>query len=153
YRGSRAVVSPPELSSSHVFFRLDNNASGRDMRHYAAIVSALGLGAVRLPAGIANFGRSSVLAEARYDDRSTQALFLTPCGEPREHSEYEAAGRRAVALLVLPDGDDAFRLRPVTDDQLWSRMKDQGPANFGLLLPQTQADGVRPDYLAIQWWA
>jgi hypothetical protein len=28
-----------------------------------------------------------------------------------------------------------------------------GPDNFQQLMPQAQADGVRPDYLAIQWWA
>ena len=55
---------------------------------------------------------------------------------------------RALALLVLPDGDDAFRLRPATDDGLWNEMKAQGPANFASLLPATQAEGVRPDYLA-----
>ena len=60
---------------------------------------------------------------------------------------------RALALLVLPDGDDAFRLRPATDDGLWNEMKAQGPANFASLLPATQAEGVRPDYLAIEWWA
>jgi hypothetical protein len=31
-------------------------------------------------------------------------------------------------------------------------MKDDGAAKFALLLPQPQADGVRPDYLAIEWW-
>jgi hypothetical protein len=32
-------------------------------------------------------------------------------------------------------------------------MKVQGPANSTRLLPATQAEGVRPDYLAIEWWA
>jgi hypothetical protein len=32
-------------------------------------------------------------------------------------------------------------------------MKAQGPANFTRLLPATQAEGVRPDYMAIEWWA
>ena len=153
YRGSRAVVAAPELASSHLFFRLDNSASRTDMRRCAAIVSALGLGAAPVPDGIADFGRTTVLAEARYDDADTRALFLGADGAPRPLSDYESAGRRAVALLVLPDADDAFRLLPATDDQLWSRMKDKGPANFGQLLPAAEADGVRPDYLVIQWWA
>ena len=153
YRGSQSVISPPELSSSHVFLRLDNSAGRKDMRRFAAIASALGLAAPPVPDGVADFGRSSVRAETHYDDRSTRALFLAADGSPRPRGEYEAAGRQAVALLVLPDGDDSFRLRPVTDDNLWNQMKDLGPANFGQLLPQTQADGVRPDYLAIQWWA
>jgi hypothetical protein len=153
YRGSRSVVSPPELSSAHVFFRLDNRAGPDDMRRAAAIASALGLGEPRIPDAIASFGRTCVFAEARYDDASARALFLTPDGAPRDHREYETAGRRAIALLVLPGGSDSFRLRPATDDQLWSQMIDEGPANFNLLLPQAQADGVRPDYLAIRWWA
>jgi hypothetical protein len=152
YRGSRTVVAPPELSSSHLFFRLDNNTTPEEMRRFAAIAPALGLAAPTLPAEAASYGRTSVLAEASYDDAAAEALFLFK-GAPRAHSEYEAAGRRAVALLVLSDADDSFRLRPATDDALWGRMKDMGPANFAQLLPQTQADGVRPDYLAIQWWA
>jgi hypothetical protein len=153
YRGSRSVVSPPELSSTHVYFRLDNNSGRDDMRRAAAVASALGLGDPRVPDGIANFGRACVFAEARYDNAAAQALFLAPDGAPRDHGEYEAAGRRAIALLVLSDGGDAFRLGPATDDHLWSQMIDKGPTNFNLLLPQAQADGVRPDYLAIRWWA
>jgi hypothetical protein len=153
YRGSRSVVFPPELSSSHVFFRLDNSPSRDDLRRSAAAVSALGLGEPRIPAGIPDFGRTTVFAEARYNDAAARALFLTADGSPRESGEYESVGRRAIALLVLHDGSDSFRLGPATDDHLWNRMKDQGPANFNLLLPQAQADGVRPDYLAIRWWA
>jgi hypothetical protein len=153
YRGSRSVVSPPELSSAHVYFRLDINSGRDDMRRAAAVASALGLGEPPIPDGIASFGRTCVSAEARYDDAAARALFLTPDGAPRDPGEYEAAGRQAIALLVLPDGGDAFRLGPATDDHLWSQMIDNGPANFNLLLPQVQADGVRPDYLAIRWWA
>jgi hypothetical protein len=153
YRGSHSVVSPPELSSAHAFFRLDNSAERDEMRSAAAVASALGLGEARIPDGIASFGRTCVFAEARYDDAAARALFLNPDGAPRDLREYEMAGRRAIALLVLQDGGDAFRLLPATDNQLWSQMIDQGPANFNLLLPQAQADGVRPDYLAIRWWA
>ena len=153
YRGSRAVVAPPQLSSAHVFFRLDNDTNREDMRRFAAIAPALGFDAARLPEPVSDFGRSTVTAEAHYNDAQTRSLFLKPDGTPRDRGEFETAGRRAVALLVLPDGDDAFRLRPATDDALWARMKDQGPANFQLLMPQAQADGVRPDYLAIAWWA
>jgi hypothetical protein len=152
YRGSRSVVSPPQLSSAHVYLRLDNSAGRDDLRHAAAISSALGLGEPPIPAGIAGFGRTCVSAEARYDDAAALSLFLTPDGAPRDPRDYETAGRRALALLVLPDGGDAFRLRPATDDQLWSQMVDKGPSNFNQLLPQDQADGVRPDYLAIRWW-
>jgi hypothetical protein len=153
YRGSRAVMAPPDLASSHMFFRLDNHTSADEMRRAVAAVAALGLAPPTLPLGVGDFGRSTFLAEARYDDALSHALFLRPDGSPREVSEFEAAGRQAIRLLVPADGDDAFRLRPATDDALWARMKDAGPANFHLLLPPNEAEGVRPDYLAICWWA
>ena len=153
YRVSGTVVSPPELGSSHLFFRLDASAGRSDLRRSAAIATALGLHGAALPEGVQDFGRTSVLAQARYDDALAHALFLHADGTPRALEEYESAGRRAIRALVLPDGDDAFRLRPATDNVLWERMKKLGPANFHELLPRPQADGVRPDYLAIQWWA
>jgi hypothetical protein len=154
YRGSRAVMNPlPQLASSHLFFRLDNNISVQDLRRWVAIAPALGLALAPLPAGIDHFGRTSVLAQARYDDALSRALFFRPDGSLRDHNDYEIAGRRALALLVPPDGDDAFRLGPATNDSLWNKMKELGPANFQQLMPQAQADGVRPDYLAIEWWA
>jgi len=153
YRGSRTVVSPPQLFSSHVFFRLDNDTGRDDIRRIAALASALGLSTVPIPEAMTDFGRCSLAVEAHYDDAAARALFLGAAGAPRDHTEYEAAGRRALALLVLPDGDDALRLRPATDDGLWNEMKAQGPANFTRLLPATQAEGVRPDYPAIEWWA
>lgn len=153
YRGSRAVVSPPELSSSHSFFRMDRQTSRDDMRRCANIPTALHLETPRLPEGLTDFGRSIVSAEVNYDDAQTRALFLNAHGGPRGVGEYEAAGRWAIVSLVPPDGDDAFRLRPATDDRLWAHMKDQGPANFRLLFPQEQVGGVTADYLAIRWWA
>ncbi len=153
YRGSKTVVSPPELTSSHVFFRLQAKTGRDDMRAAASIAAALGLRGPEIPAGIEDFGRTSLLAETRYDDALSHALFLRPDGTPRTHTEYESAGRRAVLMLVLPDGDDRFRLAPASDDALWERMKTLGPANFQQLFPQLQAAVICADYLAIQWWA
>ena len=153
YRGSKVVTAPPELTSSHMFFRLYSDASPRDIRDGAAIAAALRLRGPEIPAGIDDFERTCVLAETRYDDALSHALFLRPDGTPRTHDEYETAGRKAVQLLVLPDGDDRFRLAPATDDALWDRMKDIGPANFEQLFAQLPAAVIRADYLAIQWWA
>jgi hypothetical protein len=152
YRVSGAVISPPELTCSHVFFHLDNHTSLDEMKRISLAAAALGLGPFHLPADISDFGRTTVLAEARYDNELTWALFLEN-GSPRPTEEYEAQGRRAVRLLVPPDGDDVFRLGPATNDALWKQMQDVGPANFTQLMPQLQADGVRPDYLVISWWA
>jgi hypothetical protein len=147
YRGSRSVVSPPSLASSHLFFDMKAEADRDDMRRDAAIVAALGFTAPAIPDGVADFGRTSVLAEAGYDDALSHSLF------EHSHAEYEAAGRRAIRALVLPDGDDSFRLKPATDDALWARMSDLGPPSFRLLFPEEQVGAVTADYLAIQWWA
>jgi hypothetical protein len=153
YRGSRAVAAPPELASSHVFFRIDNSTSRDELRRYLAIPPALGLGAGTPPAGADDFGRTCTLAEATYDDAAMRALFLRAGGTVRTHDEYEQAGRRALMLLIPPESDDAFRLRPMTDDALWTKMKDLGPANFEQLVPAAEAPIIRADYLTIQWWA
>jgi hypothetical protein len=146
YRGSRAVVSPPELASSHLFFSMDNHADRRRVRRDTAIATALGFNAPSIPDSITDFGHTSVLAEARYDDALLHSLFQ------HSHAEYEAAGRRAIAMLVLPDGDDSFRRKPATDDALWQRMQE-GPTTFAGIFPREQVGGVTADYLAIQWWA
>jgi hypothetical protein len=87
YRGSRIVVSPPQLFSSHVFFPLDNHTGRDDIRRIAALASALGLSTVPIPEAMTDFGRCSLAVEAHYDDAAARALFLGA------------------------DGDDAFRLR------------------------------------------
>ncbi len=154
YRGGLTAMNAlPQMTSCHQFFKLDNNLSLHDLQRWVAIAPALGLTAAPVPSATDHFGRTSVLAESRYDDALSRALFFAPGGALRDRSEYETAGRRAIALQVLPGGDDAFRLGPATNDSLWNKMKELGPANFQQLMPQAQADGVRPDYLAIQWWA
>jgi len=153
YRGSRAVISPPQLASSHVFFEYDDNASGKDMSRLAAIGPALRLAAAQVPAGTNGFGRTSVFAESRYDDSLARALFLEADGTPRTHAEYETAGRHAIQLLVPTNADDCFRLQPATDDTLWQQMKNLGQANFGQLFPEAHVGAISADYTAIQWWA
>ncbi|MBZ5581898.1 MAG: hypothetical protein LAQ30_06775 [Acidobacteriia bacterium] len=153
YRGSKSVVSPPKLASSHLFFAMDSRTSREELRRFAAIAPALNLSAANLPEGTSDFGRTSVFAEARYDDALSRSLFYRAGGAPRPHADYEAAGRRAIALLVPSGADDAFRLPPTADDALWDRMKDLGPANFRQLFPPLHAEVIGADYLAIQWWA
>ncbi len=153
YRTSGMITSPPKLASSHVFFRLDAKTNSREMRDAKAIAAALGFPGPEIPAGVDDFGRTVVLAETHYDDDLSHALFLHSDGTPRSHAEYEAAGRRAFRLLLLPDGGDTFRLKPMTDDALWANMKSLGQANFRTLFPEAQAQVVAADYSAIIWWA
>jgi hypothetical protein len=153
YRGTRTALAPPELKSTHSFFKLDDNTNRDEMRRFVMALEAIRLSPPALPDGITKFGRATLNAEANYDDPATVALFLREDGTPRPVEEYESVGRTAMRLLVPPDGDDAFRLRPLSDDALWSQMKDLGPANFRQLFSQTQAPVIAADYLAINWWA
>jgi hypothetical protein len=153
YRGSRAVISPPQLASSHLFFKSQDRTNRKDLRRFTAIAPALRLAAAQLPTESDDFGRTSVFAEARYDDALARALFLQADGTPHLLGEYETAGRRAITCLVLPDGDDAFRLKPATDDALWKKMKTLGQFNFHQLFPPEEVGGVSTDYVAIRWWA
>lgn len=153
YRASPTRTAPPELTSSHVFFRVDDSTSLPELRRDLAAASALALNPPTPPQDVASFGRTCTTAEARYDDQLMHRLFLAPDGTARARDEYEAAGRRALAMLVLPDGDDRFRLLPTADDDLWRRMNDLGPANFEQLFPALQAAVIRADYVTIQWWA
>jgi len=152
YRGSKTALAPPQLKSSHSFFRLDDSAARDELRRFLLALEAVALAPPPLPEGIAAFGRTTLNLEAAYDDAASLALFLRG-GAPRAVGEYELAGRSAIQLLIPADGDDAFRLRPAGDNALWARMKDAGPANFDQFFPRAQAPVVAADYLAIRWWS
>ncbi len=153
YRGSQASLAPPQLKSTHAFFRLDSKTSRGELDRCRMALTAVGLTPPPLPEGIDQFGRSTFALEAAYDESASLALFLDDSGQPRSVEHYENAGRHAIQLLVPADGDDAFRLKPTGVDAIWAKMKDLGPANFGQLFPQTQAPVIAADYLAIRWWA
>jgi hypothetical protein len=153
YRGSRTALAPPQLKSTHSFFRLDNSTTREEMGRSILALSSVGFAVPELPGDVANFGRTIFNLEAAYDDAAALTLFLGSDALPRPVEEYESAGRLAIQRLVPPTGLDAYRLRPTTDDALWAQMKDVGPANFRQLFPETQAPVVAADYLAIRWWA
>jgi hypothetical protein len=153
YRGSRTAVAPPELKSTHSFFRMDNSTSRDDMQRFSMALQAASLAAPDVPADAADFGRTALHLEAAYGDTATLALFLDGNGQPRTVEAYEQAGRLTLQLLIPAGGDDAFRLRPAKDDALWSNMKDLGPANFNQIFPREQAPSIAADYLVIRWWA
>jgi hypothetical protein len=153
YRGSQSAVTPPQLKSTHSFFRLDNDTSRDELRRFSMALDAVKLSPPELPADAGSFGRTTVHLEADYDDAASLALFLNDTGQPRPVEEYESTGRLALRLLIPSDGDDAFRLQPTLDDALWARMKDLGPANFAQLFPSPQANVITSDYLTIRWWA
>ena len=159
YRGSQTIVSTPEIQCSHSFFEL-NGATGADaMRSELDIAAALGLLDPGLEesflAGAHDFGRTMVYAETSYDACLASGLFLNGT-VPRPPAEFDAAGRQAIQLLVRRGAADDYRLRPATDDQLWSSMRSAGQPSFALLFPgwtELQIQVVTSDYSVIVWWA
>jgi hypothetical protein len=159
YRGSKSVVSAPELSCSHSYFELQASTSPDAMRTDLTAATALGLLDSSAPptllSGIGDFGKTMVYAETSYDDRIALSLFLNGAA-PKPQEEFETAGRQAIRLLVRPDAADAFRLRGVADDAVWAQMRAAGQFNFTPLFPDLSAPAVGAivsDYTLIVWWA
>jgi len=159
YRGSGSLISGAAIACSHSYFQLQASTSAEDMRAALAATAALGLAdagpANLLPAGIDDFGQTTVYAETSYDDDLAPALFLNGA-DPKPQDEFESAGRQAIRLLVRPDAADAFRLLGVADDGLWGKMRAAGQFNFASLFPgltDSQVLVIAADYSVIVWWA
>lgn len=160
YRGAKQLASGPvSLRCSHSFFELENTTSSSDMSRKLRIGMALGLLSgddLVLPAGIADFGRTLCTASTDYDDNLVGAMFLDANQTPLAPASYEAAGRKAIQLLVRATDDDAVRLQPAADDDLWRRMSDVGQSGFAALFPGVPAPfvgAITADYSIIKWWA
>ncbi|MGB9457103.1 MAG: hypothetical protein WCB12_13735 [Bryobacteraceae bacterium] len=159
YRGSKSLVSAPEIECSHSYFQLQASTSADAMRTDLTTATALGLLDAGAPEtlldGIEDFGRTMIYAETSYSADTTPALFLNGA-DAKPQAEFESAGREAIRLLVRPDAADAFRLRGVGDDQLWAQMRAAGQFNLTPLFPdltQSQILTIASDYSVIVWWA
>jgi hypothetical protein len=159
YRGSKSVVSAPEIECSHSYFELQASTSPDAMLTDLTAATALGLLDAGAPgplvAGIADFGQTMVCAETSYDAGVTPSLFLNGAS-PKPQAEFESAGRQAIQLLVRRDAADAFRLLGVANDQLWAQMRANGQFNFTPLFPglsPLEVDVIASDYTLIVWWA
>jgi hypothetical protein len=111
----------------------------------------------QLIGGRKKFGRTTLYAETSYDDPLVNSLFLNN-GAARSQSEYETAGRKAIALLVQSDEDNAARRMPALDDALWKEMSKQGQPNFKFIdalenLYAFDLAVITADYTVIKWWA
>jgi hypothetical protein len=159
YQGLQQQVGGPALTCSHDFFDLENDTNRDSMVHELRVGSALGIfsaGNAAPPAGIDDFGRTMIHASTAYASSVAQTLFLDPAGEAIPQAWYERAGRNAVQLLVAEGDADDGRRAPAIDEDLWSRMKDQGQPGFPSLFPEASAPllgAITADYSAIVWWA
>ena len=159
YHGTQAAVGAPVLGCSQTFFELHAATSRQAMQDELDAAFALGLvdrpGEQRYLGDTGDFGRTLFFAENSYDSNLATALFLTD-GEPKTESEYDRAGRNALALLIREDSPDAFRRRPAMDDSLWSQMREAGQPSFAPLFPDLgalQVQVIAADYTVIVWWA
>lgn len=161
YKFSKLVTHKTELRIVHSYFELHTKTDRTKMKNNLDVFEALGLMTANegdeLIGGSTQFGRTTLYAETTYDDALVNNLFLNN-GAPRSQKEYEAAGRKAIALLVQENDDDDFRRLPAIGDALWNEMSKQGQANFGSIgalktLSTAKLGGIRSDYIVIKWWA
>ena len=159
YKGLQRQVGGPDLRCHYDFFDLSNDAGRDQMARYLRIGAALGLwtsdDAVP-PAGIDDFGRSTIHAMTDYDNTLATGLFLDAGGGSVPQQYYENAGRAAIQLLVSEGDVDEVRRTPAIDDNLWEQMKAQGQPGFAALFPGVSPPllgAITADYSAIMWWA
>lgn len=162
YRAGACVSDQPHLQARHSYFMLSDQTSRDQMLHNLQIGAGLGFAdaastAGNLPAGAQQFGRTTVLAEACYDDDAFSALFFDG-DRQRGESEYDRAGRTALTFLThLGDGFE-YRARAAQSDALWASMRaigNVGSVQFRQLFPDLDTHSVSNigvDYLNIVWW-
>ena len=163
YKFSKLVTHPrPELAITHSYFELHSKTDATNLRNNLDVFEALGLIEADykkqlIVAGGKTFGRTTLFAETCYNDALVNRLFLNN-GSARSQSEYETAGRKALALLVQSDEEQAVRRRPAIDDALWKEMSKQGQPNFKFIdalrtVSATELGAITSDYTVIKWWA
>lgn len=162
YRAGACVAGQPTLQARQTYFTLSARTNPDQLRHDLSIGAGLGFAqaaaaAGNLPAHMQELGRTTMLAEASYNDDAFTALFFDG-GRPRDAFEYDRAGRDAITYLTSPGDVDAFRLRPVQSDALWTKMRATGnvqSAQFRQLFPDLSPEAVSVigvDYIDIVWW-
>jgi hypothetical protein len=110
-------------------------------------------------AHVSRFGRSTFSADSSYDTETFKTLFFDDAGNPRQQTDYETIGRRAIAELLPPGAATTpARRLPLTDNATWKNMKDVGQFNFDTLFEPwhfspSELGDIDSDYTVIIWWA
>ena len=161
YKFSKLVHTKAELAITHSYFELHSKTDAKNLRDNLDVFEALGLlkanDKKQLIGDGKKFGRTTLFAETSYDDALVNSLFLNN-KSARSQSDYETAGRKALALLVQSDEDQAVRRKPAIDDALWKEMSKQGQPNFKFIdalrsLNAADLGAITTDYTVIKWWA
>jgi len=163
YRCSGLIAHAPSLKVSYWHFAEHAKTDHPTMAANLNVLMTLGLISAAQEqqslTPVSDFGRSTFYLSTDYDDALSQGLFLRSDGQPRGLDEYEQIGRKALQLLILPGGEDAFRLRALQDDAVWQQVKETGgtAVNLAPIFPDLNADSEIPiiagDYVLIEWWA
>jgi len=159
YRAS-PLAAGLNLKTTHTYFESHAKTNRQAMADNLDAMAAVGLisGRSALPADIEQFGASTFLLEADYDNDACRAVFLDAAGKPRSADEYDKIGRDALLALVQPNDQNSFRRRALSSDVLWKEMRRAGPAALGTVLPQDLRTDqrlpiIRSDYILISWCA
>jgi len=161
YRCSKLVLQQPQLRIAHTAFELHTKTDRTAMKNNLDVFEALGLMSAaeknEIVSNATQFGRTTLYSETAYDDAVVDRLFLQN-GKARPRTDYEKAGRKALALLVQTGEVAQQRRLPATDDLLWKEMREVGQPSFGAIaklknLPGPVLGAITADYSAIVWWA
>ncbi|MBL8293208.1 MAG: hypothetical protein JNN08_15280 [Bryobacterales bacterium] len=161
YRAANAS-GPLTLSSGQTFFEFHRKTKRDQMKDYLDAVQGMGLITKEEKTTMLDrpdYGPSTILLEADYDDALCARLFLDAKGKPRKMDEYESAGRLAIRALTEDDDDQSYRSIPMTNDTLWKKMRAAGQPGIGATLPPALRNDVSKlgaiiaDYSVIVWWA
>ncbi|HKR60375.1 MAG TPA: hypothetical protein VJS64_11630, partial [Pyrinomonadaceae bacterium] len=161
YRCSRLVLQQPQLRIMHSAFELHTKTDRTAMKNNLEVFEALRLMSAAEKNEIlgdrTQFGRTTLYSETAYDDSLVDRLFLKD-GKARPQTDYENAGRKALALLVQTGEAAEERRLPATDDALWKQMTQVGQPSFDSIdrlrnLPANVLGAITSDYSVIIWWA
>jgi hypothetical protein len=155
YRSGGQLDSISLPPAAHRYFASHPKASVAQVHGYLRIGQLLGLIGDQEIGGLATLeqpGRIDVRIAVSYDESATKSIFLD-YGAPRSIEMYEYIGRKTMADLIVPGGDDNFRLRPLLDDGVWNELRENGPAEFRQWFGPLEAAVITSDYLTIVWWA
>ena len=166
YRSVKHVVSgPPQLSGSQTYFELLKNPGKTRMRDLLLVSAAMGLQTVpdahsELPSTVDDFDRTTVYAEAGYDDRAFRSLFFDEKGALHPAQMYSDAGRLALSFLVEKGDDDDFRLALANDRSFFDDLDEISNVSSGEFARRCAAAGVPPqglpdvrgDFIDVAWF-
>jgi hypothetical protein len=163
YRAVSKILGGPDVSGVQTYFHLEQNPNASRMRDYLLLSVALGLqpeaAATGAVSAIDDYGKTTVYAEARYNNAAFRSLFFNG-NALLDPDIYASAGREAIKTLVAPGDSDDFRLKLATNDALFQKLQEIGNTQSGEFanacvgagVPRDMVQFVGVDYINIVWF-